>query len=131
MSSRTIKIIIGALVVVVAVGVLVWVGVGRGSVYYYSVSELLAKGPSDQIRVSGELVQGTVQGMGTANLKFVIHDRDQAAKTMPVAFSGVVPDSFRDQADAEVVAEGSFGTDGAFTAKSLVAKCPSKYEAAK
>ncbi len=46
MSARAIKILVGAVVVAVAVGALVWVGVGRGSVYYYTVSELLAKGPA-------------------------------------------------------------------------------------
>ena len=64
MSSRAIKIVVGAVVVAVAVGALVWVGVGRGSVYYYSVSELLAKGPAQQVRVSGELVGGTSKVWG-------------------------------------------------------------------
>lgn len=130
MSSRTIKIVIGAAVVVIAVGALVWFGVGRGSVYYYTVSELVAKGPATQVRVAGRLVEGTVQGMGTADLKFVIHDREQTASTIAVAYSGVVPDSFKDSADTEVVAEGDFNADGSFAAKSLQAKCPSKYEAA-
>jgi cytochrome c-type biogenesis protein CcmE len=131
MSGRAIKILVASVVVAVAVGVLVWVGVGQGSVYYYTVSELIAKGPAQQVRVSGELVQGSVQGLGTTNLKFVIHDRDDQAQTIPVVYTGAIPDSFRDQANSEVVAEGDFGTNGAFAATVLTAKCPSKYEAAK
>jgi cytochrome c-type biogenesis protein CcmE len=130
-SSRRIKILVSAVVVAVAVGTLIWVGVGRGSVYYYTVSELLAKGPQQQVRVSGELVGGSAQGLGTTTLKFVIHDRDQPAQTMAVVYDGAIPDSFKDQPDAEVVAEGDLGADGSFSATLLIAKCPSKYEAAK
>ena len=131
MSSRAIKILVGSVVVAIAVGVLLWVGVGRGSVYYYTVSELLAKGPAQQVRVSGELVAGTVDGLGTTTLKFVLHDREQTGQTMAVVYNGPIPDSFRDQADAEVVAEGDLVSGGSFVATGLTAKCPSKYEAAK
>ena len=83
MSARAIKILVGAVVIAVAVGALVWVAVGRGSVYYYTVSELLAKGPTQQVRVSGELVGGSVEGMGTTTLKFVLHDRDRTDADHP------------------------------------------------
>ena len=131
MSSRSIKILVGSLVVVAAVGVLLWVGIGSGSVYYYTVSELTAKGPSQQVRVSGELVGGTVEGLGTTTLKFVLHDRDKSDTTISVVYNGAIPDSFRDQPDAEVVAEGDLVSGGSFVAKALTPKCPSKYEAAK
>jgi cytochrome c-type biogenesis protein CcmE len=129
-SARAIKILVGAVVIVVAVGALIWVGVGRGSVYYYTVSELLVKGPTQKVRVSGELVGGTVQGLGTTTLKFVIHDREQSDQTISVVYSGAIPDSFQDLADAEVVAEGDLVTGGSFIATVLTPKCPSKYEAA-
>jgi cytochrome c-type biogenesis protein CcmE len=129
-SARTIKIVVAAVVVAVAMGTLLWVGVGRGSVYYYTVSELLAKGPAQQVRVSGELVGGTVDGLGTTTLKFVLHDRDRSHQTIPVVYHGAIPDSFKDQPDAEVVAEGDFVAGGSFMATSLIAKCPSKYKAA-
>ena len=130
MSARAIKILVGALVIAVAVGVLLWVAVGRGSVYYYTVSELLAKGPAEQVRVSGELVAGSVEGLGTTDLKFVLHDRDKPEQTIAVAYSGAIPDSFKDQPDTEVVAEGDFVGGESFLATILTAKCPSKYEAA-
>lgn len=130
MSGRTIKILAGAVVVAVAVGVLVWVGVGRSSVYYFTVSELLAKGPTEQVRVSGELIEGSVDGLGTTTLTFVLHDRESADHTMAVVFNGAIPDSFRDEPNAEVVAEGDYVGDGSFNATGLTQKCPSKYEAA-
>jgi cytochrome c-type biogenesis protein CcmE len=129
-SSRGIKILVGTVVIAVALGVLIWVAVGRGSVYYYTVSELVAKGPMPHVRVSGELVEGSVEGLGTTTLKFVLHDRDQTGQTIAVAYSGAVPDSFKDQPDTEVVAEGDFVGGDSFVATVLEAKCPSKYEAA-
>jgi len=129
-SSRTIKIVVGAVVIAVALGVLLWVAVGRGSVYYYTVSELLAKGPAERVRVSGELVDGSVEGLGTTNLKFVLHDRDYPEQTIAVAYKGAIPDSFKDQPDTEVVAEGDYVAGESFLATVLTAKCPSKYEAA-
>lgn len=116
--------------IAVALGVLIWVAVGRGSVYYYTVSELLAKGPTPRVRVSGELVEGSVQGLGTTSLRFVIHDRDLPEQTIAVAYNGAIPDSFKDQPDTEVVAAGDFVAGQSFVATVLEAKCPSKYEAA-
>lgn len=130
MSSRRIKILVGSVVVAVAVGVLVWVAVGRGAVYYYSVSELLAKGPAQQVSVSGQLVGGSVKGMGTTTLHFVLHDRTQPSQTVAVTYNGAIPDTFKDQPDADVVAQGDYVSGQSFVATVLAAKCPSKYVAA-
>ena len=48
--------------------------------------------------------------------------------SLPVVYSGVVPDAFKQNAD--VVVEGSLTRAGTFEADSLLVKCPSKYEAA-
>lgn len=130
MGSRGIKILVGSVVIAIALGVLLWVGVSRSTVFYYTVSELRAKGPAVDVRVSGELVSGSVKGLGTTNISFAIHDRDHAGDVVSVTYSGAVPDSFRDQPDAEVVAQGDYLTGDTFQASTLVAKCPSKYQAA-
>ena len=130
MSSRSIKILCGAVVIAAALGVLLWVGISHSTVYYYSVSELEAKGPSVNVRVSGQLVSGSVKGMGTTNISFSIHDRDHSSQVISVTYSGAVPDSFRDHPDTEVVAQGDYLASGSFLASTLIAKCPSKYEAA-
>ncbi len=130
MSPRGIKILCGAVVIAVALGMLLWVGISHSTVYYYTVSELQSKGPSVNVRVSGQLVSGSVKGRGTTNISFSIHDRDHADEVISVAYTGAVPDSFRDQSDTEVVAQGDYLAGGSFLASTLVAKCPSKYEAA-
>lgn len=47
---------------------------------------------------------------------------------LPVEYQGIVPDTFRDCAGVTV--RGSLRPDGVFIADEIVAKCPSKYEAA-
>ena len=44
-----------------------------------------------------------------------------------MAYAKETPDTFVD--GSEVVVEGSLGADGVFVAHTLLAKCPSKYEA--
>ena len=51
----------------------------------------------------------------------------EADKTLRVQFKGALPDTFKE--DVEVIVEGRFTPDGqVFVAKTLVTKCPSKYE---
>ena len=45
-----------------------------------------------------------------------------------VSYDRETPDTFVD--GSEVVVEGSLGPNGVFVARTLLAKCPSKYEAA-
>ncbi|NIV47932.1 MAG: hypothetical protein GWN46_14570, partial [Gammaproteobacteria bacterium] len=50
------------------------------------------------------------------------------AATLAVHYHGIIPDTFVDGAD--VVVEGQLQSDGVFSAHTLLAKCPSKYESA-
>ncbi|NIM07412.1 MAG: cytochrome c maturation protein CcmE, partial [Armatimonadetes bacterium] len=59
-------------------------------------------------------------------LKFTIIDSD-GDKVLPVVFRGVAPDTFKE--DADVVAEGYLTPEGVFQASTILAKCPSRYEA--
>jgi cytochrome c-type biogenesis protein CcmE len=130
LGSRKVKVIIAAAVVVVAAAVLLGLGLGRGVVYYYSVSELNALSSARNVRVSGELVAGSLVREGNTHITFQIHDRDKPSDSLDVVYDGALPDAFKDKADAEVVVEGDRLTDGTFQARILIAKCPSKYEAA-
>ncbi len=109
---------------------LLWLGLGRGAVYYYSVTELLAKGGSKNVRVAGELVQGSVVDVGDGGHTFIIQDREQQTVKLIVVYQGALPDALKNEPAAEIVAEGDFDGAGSFTARVLITKCPSKYEAA-
>ena len=122
---------LGALVIFLfGVGYLMFAGISENSVYFLNVSEALAM-PADKMQ-SARLF-GTVKGEGIAALeagpgvKFQLEDKDNAAQTLWVVFSGIVPDTFK--AGAEVIVEGRFAdSNNAFNAETLMTKCPSKYE---
>ncbi len=100
-----------------------------GLVYYYTVGEFLElEGAHDgSLRINGKVEAGSiVRKTNGMDLRFVVTD-GQAA--LPVEYHGVIPDTFVDGAD--VVVEGGLRQDGTFKASNLLAKCPSKYEAAK
>ena len=123
------KFIIGAIIVFAAIGVLSVRAFAGSATYYYEVSELVSKADSirgDTVKVRGVVANGSVvrQAAG-AHLDFSLTDAATGAKSLPVAYQGVVPDTF--QEGREVVCEGTWGTDGVFRATVLMPKCPSKY----
>ncbi len=74
--------------------------------------------------LTGKVVHGSVERNGD-DLRFEIRDRE-GRTAVPVAYSGVVPDPFRD--GREVIVTGQM-RGGTFAAEpdSLVTKCPSKF----
>ncbi len=127
---RRIRLIVGLAVIVAAASVLLWLAIGRGAVYYYSVTELLAKGGAEGVRVSGELEGGSLADDGRGGSTFIIYDRDRPADKLAVVYSVALPDHFEDKPGFEVVAEGDYDGNGTFQARTLITKCPSKYEVA-
>jgi cytochrome c-type biogenesis protein CcmE len=91
-----------------------------------------AKQPSELVGVSGgsydltgKVAPGTVEHRGS-ELRFEVADREDPAATIPVAYTGTVPDPFRE--GREVIVSGTV-SDGTFVAEkdSLITKCPSKF----
>jgi cytochrome c-type biogenesis protein CcmE len=74
--------------------------------------------------LTGKVVEGSIERTDDG-LRFEIRDRDGTA-AVPVDYSGVVPDPFRE--GREVIVTGTL-RDGTFVAErdSLVTKCPSKF----
>ncbi len=97
--------------------------------YYLTVDEFLASNDAygERVRVMGKVEDGSVVTDSETNtLHFAVTGGDGAS--LPVLYSGMVPDAFKQNAD--VVVEGSLTRAGTFEADSLLVKCPSKYEAA-
>ncbi len=92
-----------------------------------SPSELLAEEPTGSSEVYGNVVAGSVEHRGS-DLSFEIADRDDPSKSVPVEYSGQVPDPFRE--GREVIVDGEL-VDGTLLAEkdSLITKCPSKFQA--
>lgn len=114
-----------------AIAYLIYTGATDATMYYLTVSELKAAidtgdvNYDENMRLHGKVVTGSIERgeMGTLRIHFLAHEGGIQA---PVVYTGVVPDTFRD--DSEVVLEGEYGRSGTFHAHTLYAKCPSKYE---
>jgi cytochrome c-type biogenesis protein CcmE len=80
--------------------------------------------PGRSYEVTGKVVKSSVKHDGD-RLRFRIRDRD-GTRSVPVVYSGVVPDPFRE--GREVIVSGEL-RQGTFVAErdSLVTKCPSKF----
>jgi cytochrome c-type biogenesis protein CcmE len=80
--------------------------------------------PGRSYQVTGKVVNGSVRHVGD-QLRFRVRDRDGTG-SVPVRYSGVVPDPFKD--GREVIVSGRL-QNGTFMAErdSLVTKCPSKF----
>ncbi len=111
------------------VGWLVWSGVNESSVYFLNVSEALAAQPEKlkQARLFGTVAEAGIERHAQMpGVDFILQDKDDAGKTIAVVYRGAVPDAFK--AGAEVIVEGGLAPTGRFTAKTLMTKCPSKYQ---
>lgn len=129
-SSRTVYIVALALFMV-GFGTLLMAGLKQNSIYFLNVSEALAMPAENiqQIRLFGTVAEdGLVYDPQHMGVRFLLADSDDASQRIPVQYRGVVPDLF--EPGAEVILEGGYLVqDGVFNAKTLMTKCPSKYEA--
>jgi len=125
--GRQLRFIIGGAIVAATVIYLIFSAARGSASYYLTVEELLARGASARnVRVTGDIVEGSIVWKDRELvLEFQIADKSGA---LPVVYHGPRPDMFRD--GAQVVIEGQHTAEGIFQAKTLMLKCPSKYEEA-
>jgi cytochrome c-type biogenesis protein CcmE len=116
----------GAGVLVAAcVGYLVWSAAASSAQYYQTIAEVQAHAAPGDVRVLG-VVQNDVQRLdGGQEVRFTATD---SGASMAVAYRGPLPDIFKP--GIQVVVEGRPGSDGVFHARTLLAKCPSRFTAA-
>lgn len=91
-------------------------------------SELIGAASGSSAELTGRVVKGSVQRDGD-DLSFRVVDRDGGSESLPVTYSGVVPDPFRGGREIVVTGELERGT---FVGEpdTLVTKCPSKFTTA-
>ncbi len=119
--------IIALVVFVSSVGFMVYSGLNEGSVYFLNVSEALASPHEEEgsIRLFGN-VGSFEKNQANNSVEFVLIDAEMPSQTMNVVFTGLIPDTF--ETGAEVILEGTRTANASFEAKTLMTKCPSKYE---
>jgi cytochrome c-type biogenesis protein CcmE len=76
--------------------------------------------------LSGTVVDGSVHYLRGGVLNFRLADRADGRVTVPVSYTGAVPDPFREGREVIVTVRKS-GIGYASVPGSLITKCPSKY----
>jgi cytochrome c-type biogenesis protein CcmE len=123
--TRRGRLLLGAGVIAVVLGALIFTGVRQSMVYFVTPSELLAadRGAGRAYRLGGMVVQGSlVQNVPAHEQRFVLTD---GQASVPVYHRGIPPDLFAEGRGA--VVEGRLGTDGTFVASSIMAKHSEEY----
>ena len=127
------KFLVGAAIIVGSVAFLIASGVKETGVYFLTPAELAAKVSADSsfydmgLKVGAKVVPGSIRRAADGQqIDFTISD---GVRTYPVTYRGLVPDTFTDANDIEVIVEGRLRTDGVFHATEVLAKCGSRYEA--
>jgi cytochrome c-type biogenesis protein CcmE len=89
-------------------------------------SQILSATPGTKTTMNGKVVPGSIKQTGDGSMTFEVRDRTGSGETMPVSYTGSVPDPFR--GGREIVLEGAL-KNGTFVGEpeSLITKCPSKF----
>ena len=136
MTHRNIKIAVTAVVLASAFGFMMWTTLRDGAEYFKNVDEVVAQRTAlegKKLQVHGYVIPGSrMTKPNTLEWRFQIQNNPirsgEPGNVMNISFTGQPPDTFKDE--AEVVAHGQLRSDGGFDANQVIAKCPSKYEAA-
>ena len=153
-SQGRLKFLIGGLLIVAAIGYLIFSATSANSQYFLTVEELRSRGQTlagKDVRVSGAVIGSTIQydpqsltlmfsvaqvpGDNSVvdaqgGLAAVLHAAviDPQRARLSVVYNGPKPDLLNNEAQA--IMTGHVGPDGVFHADELLLKCPTKYQEA-
>lgn len=121
--KRKIRLVISLSVAVLLAAALVYTSFSA-STEAREPSEIIGSTSDRTYELTGKVVDGSVVRSGE-RLRFRIRDRE-GTESLPVVYSGTIPDAFRQ--GREVIVTGKLES-GTFVAQkdSLVTKCPSKF----
>ncbi len=121
--------LIAGAAIIAAVAYLVYANTQANAMYYMTVGELkncATCATQQSVRVAGVVKPGSiVKNEQAQEVSFVITANGQS---MPVVYSGIVPDIFGP--NIQVVVQGHYTGQGPFNAQQLLTKCPSKFTVA-
>ena len=131
MTAKSLKTVATASVLALALSGLMYTTLSDGTEYYKHVDEVMTD-PSvwqgKPLQLHGYVVENSVFAKkSTLEYRFEVESN---GKVVQAKYTGVVPDTFK--GGAEVVLKGRLGPHGFEVDRNgVMAKCPSKYEAAK
>ena len=135
MTHRNIKIGITVVVLGLAFSGLLWSTLREGTEYYKHVDEVMTspdQWEGKRLQLHGFVVANSILvKQDTLEYRFKVQNK---GSTINATYKGIVPDTFKDRPgeEAEVVLKGQLTSEGFHVEPNgVMAKCPSKYEAAK
>ena len=130
MKTKALKIFVTAVVLVGAIGGLMYASLAEDTQYYKHVEEVMVDPVAwhgKKLQLHGFVVDKSIMRRpDTLDYIFKVHSNGHVVNAR---YTGVVPDTFKD--GSEVVIKGRLGPDGFHVdPNGVFAKCPSKYEPA-
>ena len=131
MRHKALKIGLTTVVLVVALGGLLYSTLSEGTEYYMHVDEVMAdpaKWQGKNLQLHGFVVKDSIlRKRDSLEYRFKVQSK---GAIIDAAYTGIVPDTFKDE--SEVVLKGRLDGSGfQVSPNGVMAKCPSKYEAKK
>jgi cytochrome c-type biogenesis protein CcmE len=124
--KRKVRLVVALTAALLLAGTLLYTSFASGTTAKTPSQVLSAGSGAGTYEMTGKVVPGSIKHQG-ATLVFRVSDRAGAGASVPVRYTGTVPDPFRD--GREVIVTGKLES-GVFAAErnSLVTKCPSKFQ---
>jgi len=123
------KVIIGAIVILIALGYFIFMAFQSATVYYFTVSEIQKESQTPEgktVRISGKLVVDSFyRPDNSAEAYFSLTDGDNYISAI---HDGILPDLFFNE-NSEIILEGVHSPGESFQSYNVIVKCPSKYVA--
>jgi cytochrome c-type biogenesis protein CcmE len=125
--KRTVRLTVALSAAVVLAGALIYTSFSAASPALTPSQLVHQAQPGRSYQVTGTVVAGSVRRSG-GTLDFSVEDR-VGGTVVPVAYTGTVPDPFREGREVIVTVQKQ---GGAYVGErdSLITKCPSKYKTA-
>ena len=128
------KIVIAIVMILAAAGYLIFASFMDNKISYLSINELKAASNqliNKEVKITGLVVSDSLKEklLETGKVyKFKIKDKidTKNPKIIEVTYQGILPDSFAPNID--VVCTGSLDSNGNFNIRTMITKCPSKYD---
>jgi cytochrome c-type biogenesis protein CcmE len=122
--NRRLGLVAGGGILLAGAVALTAVALQRNISYFYTPSEAQEEGvaPETRIRLGGLVETGSLEHGDGLEISFRVTD---GAATLPVVYSGIVPDLFRE--GQGVIAQGAFNAEGVFVAQTILAKHDENY----
>jgi cytochrome c-type biogenesis protein CcmE len=126
--KRTVRLVVALSAAVLLASALIYTSFNAASPALTPSQLLREAQPGRSYQLTGTVVNGSVRHDGGV-LHFSVADRATGTDAVPVAYTGIVPDPFKEGREIIVTVQKQ-GAVYAGEQNSLITKCPSKYKVA-